>query len=99
MAAMIAAITPSKTVPCRVVNSLLDVMFSTSSSLFPFLAGKHGAAHTEQGRITELSGVRDDLRRAVRDPVPPDRSVLLGLTGSRPRIVAGLPCGRVAVRN
>jgi hypothetical protein len=29
MAAMTAAITPSKMVPCRVVNSLLDVMFST----------------------------------------------------------------------
>src|SRR5262249_17775936 len=29
MAAMIAAITPSKTVPCRVVNSLLDMMLST----------------------------------------------------------------------
>src|SRR5690242_7915438 len=26
---MTAAITPSKTVPCRVVNSLLDMMFST----------------------------------------------------------------------
>src|SRR5262249_6640851 len=30
MAAMTAAITPSKTVPCRVVNSLLDMMFSTA---------------------------------------------------------------------
>src|SRR5438067_4196144 len=30
MAAMIAAITPRKIVPCRVVNSLLDVMFSTA---------------------------------------------------------------------
>src|SRR6185437_15128141 len=29
IAAMTAAITPSKTVPCRVVNSLLDMMFST----------------------------------------------------------------------
>jgi hypothetical protein len=36
MAAMTAAITPSKTVPCRVVNSLLDMMFSTVVLLFPF---------------------------------------------------------------
>src|SRR6266550_9022109 len=33
-AAMIAAITPSKIVPCRVVNSLLDMMFSTFFLLF-----------------------------------------------------------------
>jgi hypothetical protein len=34
MAAMMAAITPSKIVPCRVVNNLLDVMFSISSSSY-----------------------------------------------------------------
>ena len=34
---MTAAITPSKTVPCRVVNSLLEVMFSTCFLLDPDL--------------------------------------------------------------
>src|SRR5690348_10323385 len=38
MAAMTAAITPSKTVPCRVVNSLLEVMLSTAiPPLDPYL--------------------------------------------------------------
>src|SRR6476469_6806852 len=63
IAAMTAAITPSKTVPCRVVNSLLDVMFSTALPPLDFLPGKCRYAHARvvNGAGLAVRGARRDV--------------------------------------
>src|SRR5437588_7558807 len=83
MAAMAAAITPSKMVPCRVVNSLLDMMLSTCFSSSD-LSRKSWSAVSECLVIAKR-WKRDSVRIGVLHPEAPNLSrghvVAVGVAG------------------